>query len=78
MADTKVTVTIARNGPYLVKGGASLSRFNIGADAAGNSEEWVEGEKIQTQANYALCRCGQSATKPFCDGTHAKIGFRSD
>jgi CDGSH-type Zn-finger protein len=75
MADTKVTVTITRNGPYLVKGGAPLSRFVIGDDGAGNSEEWVEGEKIPAQANYALCRCGQSANKPFCDGTHTKKGF---
>ncbi len=32
---------------------------------------------IEARATMALCRCGQSANKPFCDGTHAKIGFSS-
>ena len=32
---------------------------------------------IETQGTVALCRCGESANKPFCDGTHAKIGFSS-
>ena len=32
---------------------------------------------IETKETMALCRCGESANKPFCDGTHAKIGFSS-
>jgi len=34
-----------------------------------------EGENLDTKETIALCRCGGSANKPFCDGTHAKIGF---
>jgi CDGSH-type Zn-finger protein len=49
------------NGPYLVKG---LTTFT-------NSR----GQTIPTEDTIALCRCGGSANKPFCDGTHAKIGF---
>lgn len=52
------------NGPYRVK---NLSDFR-------NSK----GESIQTQPEMYLCRCGGSANKPYCDGTHIKIGFRSD
>ncbi len=37
--------------------------------------EWLISEKYKTQQSYALCRCGQSSNKPFCDGTHAKINF---
>ncbi len=33
------------------------------------------GEQIPVDGKTALCRCGGSATKPFCDGTHSKIGF---
>ena len=33
------------------------------------------GAKFPSQSQYALCRCGQSANKPFCDGTHTKVGF---
>lgn len=56
------SITASKNGPYLVDG-ATLK------DADGNVLK--EGEKI------ALCRCGQSGNKPFCDGTHSKIGFEA-
>ena len=46
-----------------------------------NGPYLVEGEnKVDTSARgprIALCRCGASVTKPFCDGTHSKIGFQA-
>ena len=68
-------ITVTENGPYAVSGGVPLRKATIGANAAGDSVEWVRGEPIATGANYALCRCGQSARKPFCDGSHARLGF---
>jgi CDGSH-type Zn-finger protein len=68
-------VVVSRNGPYLVSGGLPLARQTIVADAEGGSQEWREGESFPAQENYALCRCGYSTNKPFCDGTHKKIGF---
>ncbi len=72
---SKVRVTVTENGPYLVAGAVPLARQTIATDAQGGSENWVEGPAIATRANYALCRCGGSKTKPFCDGTHVEIGF---
>ena len=43
--------------------------------AIGLSNSW--GETVATQAQFWLCRCGGSGNKPFCDGTHKKIGFSS-
>lgn len=60
----RVKITALDNGPYLVKGPVVVT------DAEGN-EFRVERETI------ALCRCGGSTTKPFCDGTHSKAGFRA-
>jgi CDGSH-type Zn-finger protein len=57
-------ITVLDNGPYLVKGPVLL------LDAEGN-------EFQAERATVALCRCGESAKKPFCDGTHAKVGFRA-
>ena len=60
----KAKITVLYNGPYLVKGPVLL------LDAEGNE---FRGER----GTVALCRCGGSMTKPFCDGTHSKIGFRA-
>src|SRR5579883_1897466 len=51
-----------------------LSR-RLGSITKGESNEWVEGKTLETSTQYSLCRCGGSKTKPFCDGTHSKIGF---
>jgi CDGSH-type Zn-finger protein len=73
--DETMHVKIAQNGPYLVYGHIPLAIETIGTNAEGDSLTWDPGRSIPTGASYALCRCGQSSTKPFCDGTHARIGF---
>ncbi len=47
----------------------------INPDDAGGSWTWTEGRTIDAGEKYALCRCGLSSKKPFCDGTHAKAKF---
>ena len=61
MADVKITVK--QDGPLRVEGDIQL--------------EDHEGNPIDTKGRKAvsLCRCGGSKTKPFCDGTHSKVGF---
>lgn len=56
-----VTIKIRENGPYVVEGEFTLVDHN------GNEVPLVK---------RALCRCGGSTMKPFCDGTHSKIGFQ--
>ena len=57
-----VSIKIAENGPYIVQGEFTLTDSN--------------GNEIPVK-KAALCRCGASTTKPFCDGTHSKIGFQA-
>jgi 3-phenylpropionate/trans-cinnamate dioxygenase ferredoxin subunit len=61
MAD--VTIDIAKNGPFIVNGEVELRDS--------------EGKAYPAKTRMALCRCGASTTKPFCDGTHSKIGFEA-
>ncbi|HYR09976.1 MAG TPA: CDGSH iron-sulfur domain-containing protein [Longimicrobium sp.] len=58
-----VTILARNNGPYLVEGPFRL------IDADGTEYPLEAGRK------YSLCRCGASTRKPFCDGTHSRIGF---
>jgi CDGSH-type Zn-finger protein len=74
-AKKQVSVTVSKNGPYIVAGDAALTEQVIGTNAEGDSLHWQEGKAYDTPAQYALCRCGHSNKAPFCDGTHAKIGF---
>ena len=68
-------IQITKDGPYLVSGSLPLSEQWIVTNAEGDSLEYREEKKFPAQAQYALCRCGQSANKPFCDGTHKKVQF---
>jgi CDGSH-type Zn-finger protein len=72
---TGSTVQITADGPYLVTGNLPLKKQTIGTNSAGESVNWIEGETYATHASYSLCRCGQSANKPYCDGSHAKVRF---
>jgi CDGSH-type Zn-finger protein len=74
--DEKMQIRVTENGPYLVSGSVPIARQTIVADAEGNSTEWREGHAYETKESCALCRCGQSANKPFCDGSHARVGFQ--
>lgn len=71
----ELRVVVSKDGPYMVTGAPPLSRQTIVTDAEGGSERWQEGETFKVRDFYALCRCGHSNTKPFCDGTHETIGF---
>lgn len=76
MNETAVlTIVVALNGPYLVSGAVPLTVETIEPNAQAESWEWQAGRSIAVTERYALCRCGASATKPFCDGTHARNGF---
>jgi len=71
----KRTITVSRNGPYLVSGEIPISKQIIVTDAEGTAIEWREGRKYQYKEKCGLCRCGQSKHKPFCDGTHMRVNF---
>ena len=52
---------MVKNGPYWVSGPCRVRN--------------ARGEDVPARGRFALCRCGSSSNKPFCDGTHARIGF---
>jgi len=62
---SELKIVVRKNGPYLVQGPVTL------VDSDGNQYD------LTGKQQYALCRCGASVNKPFCDGTHSKIGFQA-
>jgi CDGSH-type Zn-finger protein len=68
-------ITVSHNGPYLVSGGVPLLEKIIKYDKKWDICEWQDGKTYPRQDHYALCRCGQSHNKPYCDGTHLKTNF---
>lgn len=75
-ADGRPRIVVLPDGPYLVYGGVPLKRKRKIVAAENNAAlTWQTGETLATEDTYALCRCGRSGAKPFCDGTHARVGF---
>ena len=60
-----VTIRLRRNGPYVIEG------EDVRVIDWNGAEYRVERKPI------ALCRCGASTTKPFCDGSHSRVGFQA-
>lgn len=65
MADTKITVR--NNGPLKIEG-----------DGIALLDQDGKPYGLAGRTVISLCRCGQSANKPFCDGSHARVGFQSE
>jgi len=65
-----VTIIVKKNGPYRVEATEGVEMKVVDADG--------KAFDLQGKAAFSLCRCGHSANKPFCDGTHGKIGFQAD
>jgi len=58
-----VKIETIKNGPYIVTGESGIDRRG-----------W---KQIPCRKTNGTCRCGASTEKPFCDGTHSKIGFKA-
>ncbi len=63
-----VKITVRPNGPYRVEAPEGTVEL---VDANGNKYD------LTGKAAFSLCRCGGSVNKPFCDGTHSKMGFQA-
>lgn len=73
--DKKYKVVVSKGGPYLVSGNLPLAKEIFNADDNGNPGKYEKGESYPQKESCGLCRCGRSGNKPYCDGTHAKVGF---
>jgi CDGSH-type Zn-finger protein len=60
-----LTIRLRKNGPYVIDGDDV------------RVVDWNGAEYPLDRRPVALCRCGASTTKPFCDGTHSRIGFQT-
>ncbi|HSM02454.1 MAG TPA: CDGSH iron-sulfur domain-containing protein [Acidimicrobiia bacterium] len=61
--DLPLAISPVEDGPYWVTGGVTITRS--------------DGTPLEVRNRVALCRCGQSSNKPFCDGTHLEVGLEA-
>ncbi len=69
----QVKITVRKNGPYRVE--AAPGSVDL-VDADGKQYD-VSTKMKDGLVAFSLCRCGASVSKPFCDGTHTRIGFQA-
>ncbi len=69
------SITIVKDGPYIVKGAVPLGEDALVAAPEGDHMQYNRVRDYEVGGEYHLCRCGASAHKPFCDGAHEAAGF---
>ncbi len=75
MAGDDPKLKVRPDGPYVVSGSVPLRVREPIMSEHGEPLTWRTREVTERGSTYTLCRCGASANKPYCDGSHARIGF---
>jgi CDGSH-type Zn-finger protein/ferredoxin len=75
MPEPEPRIETQAGGPYIVRGALPLVGRESVETEHGEPIAWRRGADFDAGETYALCRCGESGNRPFCDGTHAAIGF---
>ncbi len=73
--ESEPRIRITRDGPYVVEGAVPLVRTSKVETDHREPIGWAPDEHVQPRATVKLCRCGRSADKPYCDGSHEREGF---
>lgn len=68
-------IIVSKDGPYIVCGNLPLAKKIYDTDDNGEPGTYKKGDSYPDKKQYALCRCGKSNNKPYCDGTHIKTKF---
>ena len=75
MPEEDKKITVRSKGPYLLRGGMPLVRKSQVMSPLGEPLSWKDDGTISAEDTYRLCWCGQSESKPFCDGSHTMVRF---
>jgi len=70
-----MSIKVTTDGPYIAKGNIQISVEAIRTDDEGESLAWEHGKEFTPRESCGLCRCGQSGSKPYCDGSHLDVDF---
>ena len=73
-SDPSIYIEVTKDGPYIVHGAPPLHVEVITPNSQGHSWTYTQGQAFPVKNGTALCRCGHSKHKPFCDGSHLKAG----
>jgi len=68
-------ITVTENGPYIVRGSVPVVSKRPVVSEHGEPLTWKTERSNEPKATVALCRCGHSSNKPYCDGTHASTDW---